>query len=358
MALPDTLHGNTTSTYLNFAVRNESPAGSPDGLYVRAFIDGVYRAWISWGSFGANANGLFNWDFAWNIPGGRHTLDMRCDPLESIEEIFEDNNTYGEQYVWSPLSVAAGTQVSRAMPPERTGGWEHIASSEPLWFNCDGLRIPQRTGWWQAMAVMPGSGSDVDVRLHHPLVGTKNGFGSNLVTSGWGLESSDFVLINYNQAAYTGMDVGVLNWEGTTAYTADHATATFYEAYPTGPSPAYDLPAGRIVDLHEIYLDPLELPGGGFFSVQLQELGGNVDWGITLHPTDQDYMSKSTVVDGGAAWDQGPGGGEALETTITQAGYYCLAVWKAKSDDLARMDLTGWSTATPFRRWTTMRCPR
>ncbi len=335
VALPDTLYGNIPSTFLNFAVRNESPTSSTDGLLVRSFIDGVYSAWFSWSTFVANANGLFNWDLAWNISGGRHTLDMRCDPFQDIEEIHETNNIYGEQYVWSPLNVALGTTAGRAAPPDRSGGWDEITSGEVLWFNCDGLRIPDRQTWWQAMAVMPAAGSDVDVRLHHMLTGVKNGFGANVSTSSWGFESSDFVLINYNTAPFTGMDAGVLNWAGDSGYIAEHVAATLYGTNPSGTSPDQQIESGRIIDLHEVYLDPATLPSGTF-SVKLEEISGGVDWGITLHQAGVDYQNKSSVVSGGGSWTNSPGQGESFSVTITEAGYYCLAIWKAKADDLAR----------------------
>jgi hypothetical protein len=89
------------------------------------------------------------------------------------------------------------------------------------------------------------------------------------------------------------------------------------------------------MDLYEMFLDPAELPGGSL-SVTLEEISGNVDWGITLHQANVDYQSKSSVVEGGGSWADGPGMNESFEVTITEAGYYCLAVWKAKSDDLIK----------------------
>lgn len=335
VALPDTLHGNVATTYLNFAARNESPSPSPDGLLVRANIDGVYRGWFSWGTFGAGNNGLFNWDYAWDIAGGRHTLDMRCDPLFSIEEIHEDNNNYGEQYVWSPLDVEVGTPVSRPAPPDRTGGWDEIDSGESIWFNCDGLRIPSRQSWWQAMAVMPAADSDVDVRLHDLFSGTKDGFKSNHVTSSWGQESSDFVLINYNVASNTGMDTGILNWDGNSGYAAENVISTYYGSNPNGTSANQSIESGAIMDLYEMHLNPDELPGG-IFSVILDEIGGNVDWGLSLYGLNVEYQNKSDVVTDGSSWTGEAGQRELIEVLITEAGYYCLAVWKAKSDDLVK----------------------
>jgi hypothetical protein len=335
VALPDTLYGNVASTYLNFAVRNESPTGSPTGVLVRAFIDGVYRAWITWGSFPAYTNGLFNWDYAWNFSGGRHTLDMRCDPLQAIEEIHETNNIYGEQYVWAPLALAPGATAARSSPPERTGGWDYVASGEPLWYNCDGLRIPARTNWWHAVAVMPGYDSDVDVRIHDLLTGVKSGFAANKATSSWGVESSDFVLVNYNLTTAVGQDVGVLKWSGSTGYTAEHAVSQFIGGNPAGVLDGQTIPSGRILDLHEVYLDPALLPGG-VFTVTLSPMGGDVDWGLSLHPADDPFQSKSTMVPGAGAWGNPAGLGEVFSAVVPAAGYYCLAVWKAKTDDLPR----------------------
>jgi hypothetical protein len=332
VALPDTLYGNVAGTYLNFAVRNESPAASPDGLLVRAYYDGVYRAWFSWGSFPANGNGLFNWDYAWNFAGGRHTLDMRLDPLQTVEEVDETNNAYGEQYVWSPLSLAAGATATRPAPPDRTGGWDNISSGEALWYNSDGLRIPSRTEWWHAIAVMPGAGSDVDIRVHDPLDGAKDGFAANKVTSGWGEGSSDFVLVNYNATDVGRQDVGVLRQSGSADYTAEHVAA-LYMGPPGDGLDGQEIPAGHILDLHEFLIDPADLTGG-VLDVTLVPMGGDVDWGVSLHPANVPFQSKSTVVPGGAAWSNGAGLGEEFSATIPEAGYYCLAVWKAKAADL------------------------
>ena len=328
VALPDTLHGNIASTYLNLAVRNESPTGNPS-LLGRVFLDGVYSWWLSWGNFPGYAQSLFNWGSAWTVRGGRHTLDMRVDPLNDIEEIWEDNNIYGEQYVWSPLAVPAGTQTTRNAPPDRVGGWDEITSGETLWYNCDGLRMPGFTHWWQVMAVMPAAGSDTDIRLHPQLTGAKAGFSTNSAYSGWGPESSDFVVVNYNIATQTGYDVGVLRVSGTSGYTADHEGASYLGTDPSGPTPVFTVPSGSIVQIYELYLNP------GSFAVHLVDQGGDVDWGLSLMPSNQDYMSKSDAL--ASAWAQPAGGREEInDVTITTAGYYSLVVWKAKTADLAK----------------------
>jgi hypothetical protein len=195
--------------------------------------------------------------------------------------------------------------------------------------------MPVDGSWWQAIAVMPAAGADVDVRLHPLLEGVKDGFGPNVATSSWGLEQSDFVLVNYNVVPYESMDAGVLNWGGSGGYTAEHVTEVFRGANPTGTIENLAIESGRILDLHEFFLDPGVLPDGTF-SVQLDEVSGGVDWGITLHQANVDFQSKSAVVTDGASYGGLPGESEAISVTVPESGYYCLAVWKAKSDDLAK----------------------
>ncbi len=327
VAIPDTLHGNLAETYLNFAVRNDSP-GATSGLLARAYVDGVSYVGVGWGALPGYATRVFNWDGDWTIRGGRHTLDMRLDPMQTSEEIWESNNSYGEQYVWSPLNVGLGSQVSRDTPPDRTGGWNEISDGAIPWYNCDGLRIDDRAVWWEAMAVMPGPDTDVDVRLHTQAVGTKSGFGPNLAYSGWGPESSDFVVINYNLSSHIGYDAGVLALGGDNGYTADHAGSTLLGSDPAGATATFNIPAGTIVGLHEVNLS------AGDFTVQLVDDGGGVDWGLSLMPPDAEFMGKSGAM--ASSWDGAAGENEELAgVTIGSPGYHCLVVWKANQDDLA-----------------------
>jgi len=328
VALPDTLYGNIASTYLNIAVRNESPT-TYAGLHAGVYIDGVYSVSLGYGTFPGYVNSLFNWDYAMTIRGGRHTMVLRIDELDEVEEIHEDNNVYGEQYLWSPLIVPLNTQVSRAAPPDRTAGWTDITSGEPLWYNCDGLRT-ERESWWQAIAVMPSApGDDVDVRLHDALSGTKDGFAGYHAISSWGAGQSDFVLVNYNISPFVPYDAGVLAWSSANSYTADVVGSAYY-GYAGGSYGPFTLAENRILHLHEFWF-PV-----GFYTISLHNLAGDVDWGLSLHTYDATWMGKSTTVPGGVAWLNGPAQDEHMTIEITDAGYYCLSVWKKGSADLAK----------------------
>ncbi|MBU1677026.1 hypothetical protein KKA85_14755 [bacterium] len=327
VALPDTLYGNVASTYMNVATRNESPTGSTS-LYAQFFIDNVVAAGLSWGSFPGYANSLFNWDYPLNVRGGRHTFSVRHDPNAEIEEIYEDNNDYGEQYVWGPLSMSGGTQVARTAPPEMMGGWDDMLVG-PYWYNCDGLRLGYES-WWMSMAVMPvNTGDDTAVRVHDALPGAKDGFAGNHAVSNWGSGQSDFVLVNYNNLAYDPKDFGVLRYSGTGNYVAEASASTYFGTPPNGANYGpYTMSALEIVDLYEFNLTP------GFYVVRVQNVSGTVDWGMSMYGPASEYVAKSGNIPDGAAWYEGAGGDESISFEVVDAGYHCLAVWKAHTDDL------------------------
>ena len=328
VALPDTLHGNIASTYMNLATCNESPTGSPS-LYARFYVDDAFAGGLSWGSFPGYANSLFNWDHALTVRGGRHTFSVQHDPYSEYEEIHEDNNNYGEQYVWSPLPVIPGTPITRAAPPERMGGWDDMIAG-PWLYNCDGLRV-ERDSWWNGMAVMPVSaGDDHDVRAHDAVGGTKNGFAGNFATSGWGADQSDFVLVNYNNIPLTPKDYGVLHYSGTGNYVAEAMSSTYMGAPVNGANYGpYVMGSTQIVDLWEFDLTP------GFYVIRLENVSGLVDWGLSLYSgVGTDYLAKSSSLYDGSAWFNGEGLDESISIEIIDGGYHCLAVWKAYSTDL------------------------
>jgi hypothetical protein len=329
VALPDSLRGNLASTYLNLAVRNNSPTTAA-GLPGQIHLDGVYTWWLAWGSFPGYANSLFNWSTAWTIRGGRHTLALWLDQDNAYEEMWENNNRYGEQYAWSPYILAPNTPVSRSLPPDLTGGWEDITNGDPLWFNCDGLRLPNTGGWWRAVAVMPGATSNVDVRLHPLGTGVKTPFGSNLAYSGWGPGLSDYVLVNFNVVPWTAYDVGVLRQSSVVQnYTAETTSSAILSGSPTGGTfGPFTLAANRMLGLHEVYLS------AGVHVIRLHNTAGTVDWGLTLHPSSTGLQTKSTAVANGSAWFAGAGQDEYVLVDLPAAGWYCVAVWKRGAADL------------------------
>lgn len=328
---PATLFGDVSGTYFNFANINASPTAAP-GLWQQAYEDGVYRWWLSWGGYPAYAVGLFNWGNAWTVRGGRHLLSTIEDPNNDQEEIWENNNAYGAQWVWTPTQLAPGGSAVRSTPPEKTGGWDHGTVGSIYW-NCDGLRTPafdSSMGWWGALALMPlGAGSDYDPRLHEVSAGAQDGFAGSLAQSYFYEGQSDYVLANFNLTVFRAFDVGIVKYgAGADAYRAEATSASYLGTEPAGVFGPYPLGANRIVALHEVWFNP------GLHEINLFPESGSVDWGLTIHPSDQAYQSKATALPGGLSWLAGTNESESAVVDILSPGYYCVAVWKSSTADL------------------------
>lgn len=325
---PATLPGNAASTFLNLAVRNNSVSDSPAGLPGQIHIDGAYSAWVAWGAFPAATSASFNWGAAFAIPGGRHTLGWKLDADNVIEEMYETNNNWTEQWVWSPLELANNAPVARGLPSDAYGGWTELSTGEAFHPNCDGLRLPDSGSYWRAVAAMPAAGSDVDLRLHEPSGGAKDGFAANLAGSWWGGDESDYVLVNLNIAAAQPYDVGAVRYGGFGSYTAESTTTVSWINSPDGIYGPYNLPPDRILNLLEVYLP------AGQTGIHLLNVSGDVDWGLSMHGSTAAYQGKSDVL--GMERHGGNGVNELLVVDVPSQGYYCIAVWKTNSSQLAK----------------------
>jgi len=328
---PDTLHGNVASTYFNWCFRNASPVPAP-AMSARAYVDGVYAVGLGYGGLAPYGVHTLNWNSARTVRGGRHTLAIHDDYNALIEELDESNNWYGQQYVWSPYVLTMNAPISRVAPPDRMGGWDLITAGV-YWYNSDGLRITGTApsggdNYWQAVAVMPGSTSDVDVRMHDLAPGTHDGFGSNHGSSSWDTGQSDYCLVDYNTTTTAPRDVGVLGVSGTQSYTAEWVGSVYRAYLPNAIYGPYTLAANRILHLHEFYL------AAGTYAVDVFNESGTVNWGLTVHPRATAFQVKSTALAGGVAWLNGPGQPELTTVTTPSAGYYCVAVWKSGAADL------------------------
>ncbi len=330
--LPDTLHGNSTATYPNLAMRNDSQVPCPDGSQMAVYweYDEQSLNWVGYSPVEGWDTIEHNGTVADLVPGGRHTYTLRIDKYDVVDELDEEDNFYGEQYCWSPLEIELGTVTTRDMPADRTAGWNTIGSGELEWYNCDGLRLPGSSNFWSALAVLPVDASDdVDVRLHEVLVGVKDGFAGDLDYSDFGAGESDFVLVNFNETSHRAFDVGVVTIAGEGTYRLQAAVEQYLGYFPDGTYGPYEIVSGNIVDLHEMYLE------AGEYQVVLDNQSGSVSLGMTLHVADAAYMWKGQYVTGGMAFGSGPGAHESFAVTVPANDFYCLSVWKEGSADLS-----------------------
>jgi len=209
-------------------------------------------------------------------------------------------------------------------------------SAQLMWYNSDGFRMPSAVvdemddGNWQAVAVMPGASSDVDVRLHEADSGVIDGFEKYAAISSWGQGHSDYVLVNYRQTSNREFDVGVVAATGAESFYSEFVRSRYLSDSPSGVYGQFELTTDELLDLHEMWLPK------GPVSIVLEEISGDVNWGMTLHHAKFPYQSKDHQAYNTTIWLEGDGASEYLTAEVPEPGYYCLAVWKVESDDLPK----------------------
>jgi len=243
-------------------------------------------------------------------------------------ELVEDNNNWGTHYCWSPVSLVLATPVARPSPPAPTAGWEFVPAGTNLFYNCDGLRLPgSASPTWRWVAVMPDHAGDVYLRLHFPLVGTRYGFDSVGGESSWGPGESDFVLVDGHLSdafdeITAPLDAGVVLSGEASAFVTEAVTATSLPVESGSQFGPYTLDAGHLLDLYQVELTPET------WRIDLTNVSGSVDWGLSLYGPGGRFHGKSDAVDGAIAWLEGPALGEHVTIEVADPGPYALAVWK------------------------------
>ncbi len=333
--LPTSLPGGEGySTYFNLAFRNAGP--SPvENPQILVYMDGlgedpnhsIYQAYIgtlpSGGTFVDNNIGPRI------MPGGRHTWTLEVDPNDAIEEIDEGNNIWGEQYVWMPPLLAFGSHYEGTCAGDLDSGLETITSGEPLFLNCNGYRItrdPSR--YWRAVAVSHEPDNDIDLTLFEVSTGPKNGFDDYLSYSGFEDDYVDYILVNDNLPISDNLDVGVERYSGDSGqYNLDLEESQMVNNPTAAQLGPYHLGSQELIHVFDIYLE------AGVYNFRLDNVAGQVDWGMQLHPHDVDYQRRSDHVPDGVSFDNEPGRGEFMLVDLPQGGWYGLTVYKSKVED-------------------------
>ncbi|MBK7670900.1 MAG: hypothetical protein IPJ24_05860 [bacterium] len=349
---PAELFAAPAPTWFNAAsVNNGAVAYPPNPCSLR--VDGAEVLSLTMPALAPGEAALLNATTPVPVAGGRHTAGMLIDPTGVVAEEDDGNNGWASQWVWSPEPLAAGGAAVVTYPPNPCGGWEAIGEpgAAGLAFNCAGFRFggppdgPTRAGQWAGLAAMPAAGDDCDVALHEASTGALDGFLGTHVLSALSADECDFVLVNYDRTAPRAFDAGVRRYDGTAPALVVSAASTFLGNDPVGPSTAFSLPAVQGLALHEVWLS------SGVWGLRLENLDGQVDYGLSVHPGDLPFGSRSHVLDGGSAWTAGPGQDEDLVVTVEEARHLCVAVWKRTQADWAmggsyRLVLTAGVTPT------------
>ena len=329
VAAPDTLVGESASTYVNFIVTNQGGVEAvPQTVSVE--LDGLSAWTYPYGAIPSGSNAIHNDPTAHSVRGGRHTLVLRADAGAVAAEADETNNAWGVQYCWSPTTLTWFEPRGRVAPPTRTGGWTDVGSGLPLYYNSDGLRLPSRSGRFRGIVVMPGAESDIDLRMHAPMDDPVSAFTAPLAISGWGPEACDFVLVNGAVAGGAIVDVGVIRDLNTQDYLAEAVYSAPITTTPSGIYGTFTFAVNHLLDLRTITLE------AGTWTIRLMSLENIVDWGLSLYPSDVAYMGKSNIVPGGLAFLNGNGMDESFTVNVPVTGSYGIAVWKAGTADIPK----------------------
>jgi len=333
---PVSLPGWATQTWLNIAVGNIGPTTAPAGFQVDLDIDGIEVAPLLSALEIPPLSGIDGINIGpFDVRGGRHSVAMRVDWPNAIEEISELNNHLARQWAWSPQVLSFGVNTAIPMPGDPFGSWEHLDWSDPavVWPNADGYRTPDfdpgaAHGMWAGVAAMPGASSDVTLRLHTTLNDVNLSFGFPAAFSGFPIGEIDFCLMDFNYFNSTTVDVGLSGGLGTENTVMEVVTSTYLADQPAGNYGIFSLGSNEMLDLHEVDLVP------GFLRVRLENLSGTSDLGFSIHPPEVGPMGRLDAIPDGAAWVNIPGGDEWIVAEIPTTGMYCIAVWKVHTAEL------------------------
>jgi hypothetical protein len=333
--LPNSLWGDSTTTHLNYLVRNSSHTDTGNFADMLA-LDGVpYPTVLHFGGLPAGMVYCYNGSSPVSIPGGRHTLSLKTDSGGGVSEIEERDNSYAYQYCWKPSRLPYGNVQTMPPAPLKTGGHSHALPDADFPDNCSALRLMSHnpagssSHWWRGMAAMPAEGSNVNVALFSEYTSSTESFAEPLAFSGVGLDEIDFVLVNMNEQpdALAPFEAGFIRESGPGNFTAQAVASQLLDYTPSGSYGPWTMLAEDMLQLHEIHLEI------GSLALRLDNLSGEGRLGLALFPPGYPCASRTenfvtTVVaaeEGQDIW---------IRPGIAAEGYYAIAVFKLKPDDL------------------------
>lgn len=326
---PDTLHGGLATTYLNLAWRNDSPGAMPAGTFeVEARVDGVpvVFAWLP--SLAAYGQGTITGAGSppLDVRGGRHMLSTVLDKDLLVAEKSDANNSWGEQWSWSPVALALGGGTTAPAPPDPVGGFEQFSGTGALYYNCAGFRASfgAGTGLWGGVGLIPSDSTDSDLRLHDPVRGARDAFGAALGHSSWGRYDSDYLIVRHDTPRT--VDASVIQ--------GDDGARGEFDIGANGASALASLPLTTTDQLMAtnavLRLHPVVLPAGDV-RVRLVNVSGAVDWGVSLHDDSTAVQGKSDAL--ATTWLAAPGANEEMIVHLDSPDTFVVAVWKRGAGD-------------------------
>ncbi len=333
VAVPDTLPGYNQGPYMNWCLRNSGGLACPTTSGAQLLVDGVSRGTYSTSALPPGGNFYQNSTTRIaEVRAGRHTLAIHANSGAAFPEITADNNAYGEQYCWGPLTeVHLGDMGWDPSPPPLTGGLQDVAlgSGETFWYNNQARRLPVAPAgvWWQGYIIAPLPGNDYDLELFEALQGAKNGFGEPLATSGWGSDQTDYVLVNLNLTPRRPFDVATLNYGGTQSHTLQYVESTTLGNAGNFTLAPFTGSYFEKMQLREWYFTQ------GYWIIRLRNQSLDDRYGMTFHQAAEVYTGKG----GGTSVYPAGGGDLWFDIYVATPGWCCLAVWAQDYDSCGNM---------------------
>lgn|GEM_PF-631682 len=322
-----TLPGNTTNTYLNFsALNNGFVAVPPVTFYDQLYLDGSSffdRPWSTGLSVGNTLYHL-NWTNTTPIRGGKHTVELRLDGTDIIDETNELDNTVPRQFIWSPLQLTNGTPVFRAPPPPLSTMW-----TQP---NCDGFKYIRTGSYAYGVGICPFSSLDYDLRLYDDYTGSLVGFDSLRVGSYWISGFTDFVVATFSNVAGT-VYPGVYDFLGTgnNEYVIEAIDANGKILSPESDNTMRDtLASYQILNVYEAYM-----MSGFPYEIELDNISGTADLALAIYGPNYGYYSRAEYV----AYSNNVGPDELINYTPATGSYHVIVVFKPSYDQLAPQNI-------------------
>ncbi len=331
------LHGDSTTTYLNYLVRNDTNTDTPNFLD-RLALDGVsFPLILHFGGMDGPSIYAYNRSTPITVTGGRHTLSLKTDTGSSVSEIDERDNAYAKQYCWLPSPLPYGNVQTMPAPPAKTGGHSYALPGTELRDNCSALRLAVfdptggESNWWRGMAAMPVAGNDVDAHLHHAYTTSTTSFDDPLVSSEESDDDLDFVLVNMREQPDPAVpfEAGFTLEAGADGFTAQAVSSSFLGHIPRGSYGPWTMLSEDLLHVHEVYLE------GGSVAIKLDNVSGEGTLGVTFIRAGVDFVSRTTpdsFVSQRTA--KTPGGDVWMNPMTIVDGYYAIAVWKKEAADL------------------------
>lgn len=344
---PAMLEGDMTSTVLYYHIMNNGPVATGPYSFM-GLLDGIEIGPVAGFDLPGNTPDIFNQAVgAFTVHGGRHTIGLFFDSFNEIDELYEDNNRYSEQWVWEPVQLNIGESMSRGPIPAYDGGWNDIPAGLPMEPNADGVRTPVFTagvtnGFWGGFAVTAQPGSDVDLRVHEQSTGAANGFDTVLEMSTLPGNRTEFILFdkdgNLPDVAYDMGIVSPVNAGGHVAQATESIWIPASAATPFGQTVSgLGLSPGQILGLYEF----ATLDGTGAFpelAITVENVTGDADLVLSVFTRNDEtgFFNPTETVEFGFSDMGGPGENESVDLTLNPDTYYAIAVTKRDGNEVGK----------------------